>query len=291
MLEWQSAARASVSVVPPVTPYYTLPATNLLVLRLDFDETNATQVLDLSGLGNHASNMPTVGTGPTRMILFTNTEGRTKAAYDLPGGTPYFLLGDPDSLSFGDGYNDQPFTICYWMAKNSWTNGTPGMMVIAKGNNTAGSFEYWDGYTEALGGKQQNYYVHSRAGDTVVRAVKASGAYDVNPDYVSNWTFWALSYYPTNSATSATNIMRIYIGTLKILEQKTDTIYDNGTSPSYVAMTNTTCPFYIGCYKPGAYLFEGKIGFMAAWKGTNLGTAELSNVWQNTLMTNFWLVK
>jgi len=73
---WRLGGAAAPSWTPNITP----------VAHWNFQQTNATATLDVIASARHATNEPSVATGPTRKPTeYTNINGRTEAIYDFDG--------------------------------------------------------------------------------------------------------------------------------------------------------------------------------------------------------------
>lgn len=125
--------------------------TNAPIALWEFQETSLTQVLDTSqyasGYGNahHASNMPSVASGPTRFLAATNSEGRLQYAYTLDHVDDGWIVPDSDDFWLSSGFqDDDPFTIGMMLSLADWTSPTNTMYLISKRDSAGNTNGEWE---------------------------------------------------------------------------------------------------------------------------------------------------
>lgn len=142
----------------------------------------------------------------------------------LDGVDDFVDCGDNDNLSFGNGTTDSPFSISAWIKPTS----APFRIVFKWGTS---SREYY--YQIAGGGKLQLIlqdgvaYIGKNANTTIS---------------LNTWNHVLITYDGSSSA----NGINLY------LNGNNDN-FNNITSGTYTAMSNTSQPFEIGRYSGGSY--------------------------------------
>ena len=106
---WRLGGAAAPSWTPNITP----------VAHWNFQQTNATATLDVIASARHATNEPSVATGPTRKPTeYTNINGRTEAIYDFDGTDDRFLT----SLCSATLTVNNAFTMAAWVRLDTNTS-------------------------------------------------------------------------------------------------------------------------------------------------------------------------
>ena len=159
----------------------------------------------------------------------------SKYSFNFDGIDDYVDCGDNDNLSFGNGSTDSPFSISAWIKPSS----APFRIVFKWGTSTQ---EYY--FQIAGGGKLQLIlqdgvaYIGKNANTTIS---------------LNTWNHVLITYDGSSSA----NGINLY------LNGNNDN-FNNITSGTYTAMSNTIEPFLIGKYAGGSSSL-GKIDEVAIW--------------------------
>lgn len=170
-------------------------------------------------------------------------------SYSFDGVDDYVHIGDSDKFSFGDGINDQPFSISAWIFIDSLTTNFPIISKYEGVNAGEGEWTLIIDTAASLSFTCIDDMVANRQG------IKSSGTIPT-----STWTHVAVTYDGSGGA-SATTGMNLYID--GVLQSTTET--SDGT---YVAMHNSNVDVLIG-----AQLFNwttpeyghGKIDALSIW--------------------------
>ena len=185
------------------------------------------------------TNLTGTGTG------FSNTQ-----SIELDGIDDYVEVADADNLSFGNGSTDSPFSISAWIKPTS----APFRIVFKWGTSTQ---EYY--FQIAGGGKLQlklqngSAYIGKNANTTIT---------------LNTWHHVSITYDGSSSA----NGINVY------LNSNNDN-FNNITSGTYTAMSNTTEPFLIGRYAGGSSSL-GKIDEVAIFD-VELSSTEVTNIYNS----------
>ena len=182
-------------------------------------------------------------TGTASAPSFSNTYS---TEYD--GIDDYVEVADSDNLSFGNGTTDSPFSISAWIKPTS----APFRIVFKWGTSTQ---EYY--FQIAGGGKLQLIlqdgvaYIGKNANTTIS---------------LNTWNHVLITYDGSSSA----NGINLY------LNGNNDN-FNNITSGTYTAMSNTTEPFLIGRYEGGSSSL-GKIDEVAIFNA-ELSASDVSIIY------------
>jgi len=138
------------------------------------------------------------------------------------GVDDYVDCGDSDDLSFGDGSNDSPFSICAWIKMNDATK----FRIISKRSSSKNEYHFTTSGGDLL---SLNIYDNSTGGFI-------SKKYNTSlTSYEGQWIHVAATYNGLSSASG----MKLYLNGNRVDDS-------TSTGGTYVAMENTTAPFYIG---------------------------------------------
>jgi len=220
-------------------------------LYLDSEQTNATQMLDVSGNSHNASNMPDVATGPTRAIRSTNSLGRIEHINIYDSLNDYFLLGDHDDFTFVAG---QPFTWSAWVIRTETGNRCIFGKVASSSRAEYGFFAVTMNMVARLfnNGGQTSYVTM-----TVSNAITDSK--------------WVHIAFTSDGYTDR----KFYTNGL----QATFTTVTNGT---FTGMANTPDPLFLGRYVSAApYLWDGGLDECGMAR-VELTSNEVYNLYWNT---------
>lgn len=169
-----------------------------------------------------------------------STAGVFGQGYDFDGVDDYIEVADADSLSFGDGLTDTPFTVLFNAAPD---DATPS-------------------FQDGLVGKQANeWFVHLRVSSPVAGALKINVTDASNGSWVGAATnvkvfsdgvsARAAVVYDGTAASTGYQAFKIYIDGIS------KTVVNDNSSGTYVAMENTADSFLIGALTPATQYFGG----------------------------------
>ena len=216
--------------------------------------TPATTEVDLSGSGN---------TG-TYQAFTTADQVAVGSCWTMlgDGSTKYVSIADSDTLSFGDGTNDSPFSVGGWV---NLTDSANKQIILAKWNQTATTREWTLNYenTERL----RLYLYDEDANKTTIRA--ASGATTVG------WRFVVATYSGLGGASAGDGAV-LYVDGAAITSTATN-------DANYVSMVNTNSPVYVGAREESgmAGFFASNMGCVFV-EGSELTAAEIKQLYLST---------
>ncbi len=202
-------------------------------LILSWVSSDMTTESDLSGNGNNG----TYYGSPT-----ANTVKHQTWIFSPDGSNDRLQIADSDTLSFGDGTNDSPFSV---LAFVNVVDRSVGPVIISKYDTTSGATkrEWW-------------LYLDSSEQPTLRLYDESAGAYigrRTSSAVSLGWHFIAATYDGTRADTG----IKLYVdGVLASTA--------TSSSGSYVAMENTDTPVNIACYKNGASSYT-------SWWNTYIG--------------------
>jgi hypothetical protein len=172
------------------------------------------------------------------------------------GTSDYISLADNDLFSFGNGPNDQAFSISAWINPVDVT----GFSIISKGIfNTSGEYLLWINLGNVLSFEIYDESVSSTYELAYYNSSLAS--------YEGSW-FHVCATYDGRGGTSANAGIKLYING----ENVSTTLAGGGT---YVAMENLGADTYIGRYD--TYYADGKISNLAVYQ-TELDAQTISQM-------------
>ncbi|MFC1497100.1 LamG-like jellyroll fold domain-containing protein [Verrucomicrobiota bacterium] len=202
-----------------------------LVLRYTFDSDEGGIVTDQSGNGH-------IGT----VVSATWTaSGKIAGAMNFDGTNDFVDVGDTDSLSFGDGTNDSPFSVSVWVRRSS-TNGVDELQGLVSKYMNDGSGREWDLQLYRDTG-QFNFLVYDNSAGSAQSRTSQAMITDTNWHHI-------VAIYDGRGGNSAHEGIKLYL-------DGTDAIALVGhTQTPYVSMENVSAPVHVGQY--GAASGSGK---------------------------------
>lgn len=249
LAQWDGWNKGRISpVVKKVTSVPLDVGTPIAWWRMGYDDTNATQILDISGNSRHASNMPSVATGPTRI---------------MKDGTYYYFNGGSGVFDAGDIFTNltQTFAVSVWM---QFMNQGSYCYVYGTYNGGAHANTYL-GFSS--GGAEVVGVLEQSDGTTFITANLPALPSAVSVAY-PNWCHVVLAgdgasiKLYSNAVVIASNT---YNGTLK-------------TIPGY--------PFYIGGLYSSAKIFSGNLADVRVF--TNLSPVQITNLYTTGRYIDYW---
>ena len=200
------------------------------------------------------------GTGDTG-VPYTNTK-----SIDFDGTNDRIDCGDSDSLSFGNGTNDSPFSISAWINVDD----TSVNRIINKTNASSGGEWIFTTGTAART-LVLNLYDHPATVHSGPYRGKA-GTTSFN-SYIGQWVHVAATYDGRGGDTANAGINLYFNGAL---ESTTDV-----TAGTYVAMSNTSSPVQIGADPSWTNLYmNGKIDEISVFN-TALSSEDITNIYNS----------
>ena len=195
------------------------------IAHWQFDQTSGTTAMDVSVKGNHG-----------QVQGATWVTGKIRGALSFDGDGDRVDISDDDVFSFGDGSNDNPFTIAAWVKPNDIT-GTIRAIISKRG--FFGDRE-WSFYLDADGKPVLWLY------DEDVNKYEQQTADVALAD--TNWHF-ILATYDGRGGVGAVDGITIYVDALPVASGRT-------TSGTYVSMVNTGGKVVIGNIIGGVGTFD-----------------------------------
>ena len=192
-----------------------------------------TEIKDTSGNANHGAT--------TNMDASNVDTGPVNSSLDFNGTDEYITISDSDDLSFGDGTDDNPFTIEFWYDADV-AGGNRGL--ILKGASLS-SYEY---------------YINTNIINTFYFVIndKSAGAQILQslsiPSPPMTDTYIKCTYDGSGTAGG----MKVYFD--DVLQSTTPASFG-----AYTAMENSTDPLTIG--KFGTWYFNGSLAHVKFTKG------------------------
>jgi hypothetical protein len=226
-------------------------------------------MLDITGKGHNASNMPSVATGPTRKIPGTNMNGRVEHDYDYDGTDDHFPANDANDLSFGNSSADSPFSISVWFEPVSLA-----YKPLVHKDNSSTDVEYVLGFASDSGLCFRLMDLNSSNYKRLSDSMYIKNNLTANP-----WVHVCVTYDGSGGTNSMPPHMCLYINGVDRSAYSTPT----GT---YTAMHNSA-----GALRIGKRLFadtkycDGRIDDVRIYN-TNLSSSAVSALYQHTCPTN-----
>ena len=209
-----------------------------------FDEDTGTSVSDEMGVND--------GT----IYGATWVSGKLGTALDFDGTDDYVDIPDDDSLSFGDGQDDSPFTFAGWINMDDATR----FEIISKGDYNSNNKEY---SFETLPGDQlyiilvDNQQSNARIGRKYTAALTS---------YEGEWIHVAATYSGNGSSTG----LKLYLNGTRVDNA-------NVNFDSYISMENQATAVAIGARNLAADVADGTIDELGVWD-TALSTEEIAEL-------------
>lgn len=186
-----------------------------------------------------------VRTAPLQVVTVRNAPSTTTPHYvELNGGNDHIQAADADSLSFGNGTADRPFTIETWFRPDTMTG---KQNLVSK---------WWEGSV-----REYRLYIALGA----LRIDLRDGSAGVTVSVITNnqaalaggWHHVAVTYDGRGGPTAANGIT-FYIDGVAVPVTR----YNNA---AYVAMENWTAPLELGCEIVGFQPFNGGLDEVRLW--------------------------
>jgi len=186
------------------------------------------------------------------------------ASIDFDGTNAYLKVEDNESLSFGDGSSDEPFSLSAWIYVTNIGDWRP---IITKFTTTGGDAREWMFLVKSDG---KLYF--ELVDETVASAPRMIVLSPASSITVNTWYHVVATYNGVGGAT-ATSGMKLYIdGTAQTLTLSTDT--------AYVAMADTSADVQIGGLVVDGNYFYGNMTEVAIWD-KELNQTEINQVYNN----------
>jgi hypothetical protein len=170
-------------------------------------------------------------------------------------GTDYLTVADTNSLSFGDGTNDSPFTMSVWVEVVA---GTAAQMVIAKGTGGIASTSTME-WQFQIASTEKLYFV-------LFDSVNGGYRGRYHDTVISGWHHICVTYSGVGGTNANTGIT-LYLDGIAV----TPAEYTNG---SYTAMNNTAQAIGVLAYNAGSNPVKGDLGVICIdaieWSSTKV---------------------
>jgi len=180
----------------------------------------------------------------------------------LDGATQYIRVADANSLSFGDGANDEPFSITAWINLVDATES----IIISK-RSDFGAPNQWEWQLAFDQNDKLDITCFDRSATTLIQT-KSNGAFTGDQ---GTWIFVTGTYDGSELDTGLT----LYRNAVAIAST-------DATNPPYTAMENTNTPVDIGMYTDGAgnpaNFFDGTL-FDVRVYASLLSLAEIKSIY------------
>ena len=217
----------------------TFSGTTGLVINSTTGEIN----LDASTIASHTITYDTTSSGSsvcsntsTQNVNIVAELAQVNNVYSMEfdGINDYIDCGDSDSLSFGNGSTDSPFSISAWINMDDATR----FRIVSKFDSTSnGEYIFTVGGSDLLTvnlyDSSENAYIGKKYNTALT-------------SYQSQWIHVVVTYDGTSSSSG----IKLYLNSSRVAD------IDNN-SGNYTAMENTTQPFFIG-QQSGSYA-DGKM--------------------------------
>jgi len=189
------------------------------------------------------------------------TSGYSPYALDFDSASSdYIDCGDSDSLSFGNGTTDSPFSVSTWVNFSDVTNSS-----LFSKSEASEQKEY----TAHINSEKIYFGLYSELGSNYMFRY-----YDTAlTSFQGSWVHFVFTYDGSKSV----NGLKIYLNNTRVDDQSL-------TSGTYVAMNNGTAPFKIGRSFNNRYL-DGKISNASIWD-TDLTSAQVTEIYSEGIPQN-----
>ena len=228
-----------------------------LVSVWELDETTGTTVTDSHGSNN--------GTNSGATVNLQGIVSNLEKCYSFDGSNDNIEVPDSDDFSFGDGSDDNPFSLSVWIKFNA----NKSCWVFNKRSNTGD--EEWQLIHSATD-NQFKIFLFSEG----VGSIYIGGKWDFT--YTTDWTHLAITYDASKAATG----FKGYIN-------GTEATLITNSSGTYVAMNNYGAALKLGCRwdNNGVNNLNGKLEQPAIWNGRVLSASEVSEIYNSGKGLNF----
>ena len=190
---------------------------------------------------------PGIGNGGQGSTWLTRKAGSfSDCSLELNGSDEYVQVADNNAFSYGDGANDNPFSLSAWINIDSLSDHRPIITKRASGQRE------WQFFVLSTG--QLYLEFEDETVGSTPRMIAQSPASSIA---TGRW-YHVAATYDGRGGSAATSGMKLYInGVSQTLTLSTDA--------NYVAMANTTAPVQIGAMTVDSNFFDGKIDEISVW--------------------------
>ena len=205
-------------------------------------------------------------TGNNDLTVFGNATagvagGKVSDCAELDGNSDYTIAADSDDFSFTNGTNDLPFSISVWANFDTVAQGGGGYTVVLSKRVGGSNLEYQFGFTSNLCFMNIFSQGGTNSISTHVSYTPATGG--------TTWAHFTFTY----------NGNELFSGNKTYINGIEQTLI-NGSSGTYLGMTNTGSPITIGSgYNPSNLEFDGKLDEFHIWKNRELTSAEVLDIY------------
>ena len=222
-----------------------------LALWMPFTSDETPDYIDKAPIGNDGS-QTTAASQPT----WSSADGGT---YSFDGVDDFIEVADADSLSFGDGSTDSPFSLSAWVFPNA-----SGERLDIFTKRTTGGGEEW-----AFEGGSLTVFTLLQSTPSIRRT-----RYSTAQIATGTWSH-VVGVYDGRGGTSAEDGVSLYVNGAVLTSTLTD------TAGTYVAMINGAAPVRTGTSEPDARFANGKIDDTRIYSSA-LTAAEILAIYNNT---------
>ncbi|MHC4635408.1 MAG: LamG-like jellyroll fold domain-containing protein, partial [Planctomycetota bacterium] len=211
-------------------------SSNIIAHWLCNDNAATTNVLDDDG-NTHDGTL--IGAN-TEDVTTTDEEGTANGAFDL-ADTYWIRVNDHDDFSFGDGTNDNPFTLLVWL--NYSSSGT-WQYIINKYDEVAPENREWLLAIKTADSDKIYFQIYDESADKVAKFISS--------DSVTEGWHFIVATYQGNGGSNAADGLDVYLDWIKQKGVRT-------TESGYIAMENGSSRVDLGANDAGSHIIEDKI--------------------------------
>ena len=177
----------------------------------------------------------------------TKIENFSSHSFEFDGVDDYVDCGDSDVFSFGDGVNDFPFSVSFWI---KWGTVETYKAVLGKDGGTA--LREWAILTDNSSPQKLRFYLKDNGGNS-------QQSIDTTTTFVAGQWYHITATYDGSGGVNAADGLTFYVD--GIAETPTNII-----KQSYTAMANTVAPFNMGrYYADSTYCIDASLDDVAVW--------------------------
>ena len=210
---------------------------------------------------------PGIGNGGQGSTWLTRKAGSfSDCSLELNGSDEYVQVADNNAFSYGDGANDNPFSLSAWINIDSLSDHRPIITKRASGQRE------WQFFVLSTG--QLYLEFEDETVGSTPRMIAQSPASSIA---TGRW-YHVAATYDGRGGSAATSGMKLYINGVS----QTLTL---GTDASYVAMANTTAPVQIGAMTVDSNFFDGKIDEISVWN-KELSSTQILEIYNEGVPNN-----
>ena len=210
---------------------------------------------------------PGIGNGGQGSTWLTRKAGSfSDCSLELNGSDEYVQVADNNAFSYGDGANDNPFSLSAWINIDSLSDHRPIITKRASGQRE------WQFFV--LGTGELYLEFEDETVGSTPRMIAQSPASSIA---TGRW-YHVAATYDGRGGSAATSGMKLYINGVS----QTLTL---GTDASYVAMANTTAPVQIGAMTVDSNFFDGKIDEISVWN-KELSSTQILEIYNEGVPNN-----